>query len=55
MRIAKRLHRFGRIGFDEEGIRVRQRHREIMQLAFDAADQAVRIAEIYQGMAQRMR
>ena len=42
MPVAERLGRLGRIGLDEERVRVRKRHREIVQLALDPADHAVR-------------
>jgi 4'-phosphopantetheinyl transferase EntD len=47
MAVAERLGRLGRIGLDEEGIRMRQRHREVVQLALDPADDAKRLAEVH--------
>ncbi len=43
------------IGLDEERIRVRQRHRKVVQLALNAADHPERLAKINLGIARRVR
>jgi hypothetical protein len=53
--VAERFHRLGRVGLDEERIRMRQHHREVVQLAPDTADLAKRLAEIHLGVPGRMR
>ena len=55
MAVAERLGRLGRVRLDEERIRVRQRHGEVMQLAPDPADLAERLAEVHLGVPGRMR
>jgi hypothetical protein len=55
MAVAERLGRLGRIGLDEEGIGMRQRHREVVQLALDPADLAKRFAEVHLRVSRRMR
>ena len=55
MPVAERLGRLGRVGLDEERIRVRERHREVVQLALDPANLAEGLAEIDLGVARRMR
>ena len=55
MPVAESFGRFGRIRFDEEGIRLRHYHRNIVQLALHAADHTKRLAEVHLGMARRVR
>ena len=55
MAVAERLGRLGRIRLDEERIRVRERHREVVQLALDPADLPDRLAKVHLGVARRMR
>ena len=42
-------------GLDEKRVRMRQRHREVMQFVFDATDHAERFAEIHLSVTWRMR
>ena len=44
--VTKRFGRLRRIGFDEDCVRVRQHHNEVMQLAFKTTDHARRLAKI---------
>ena len=53
--VAERLHRLGRVCLDEKRIRVRQRHRQVVQLAPDPANLAERLAEVHLGVPGRMR
>jgi len=53
--VAECLGRLGGVGLDEEGVRMRQGHRKIVQLAFDAADHADCLAKIHLGVPRRMR
>ena len=55
MAVKKCLRRFRRIGFHERRVRMRQVHKEHMQLLAHAADHADRFAEINLRMAWRMR
>lgn len=50
-----RLGRLGRVRLDEERVGVRQRHREVVQLALGAADHAERLTEIHLRVARPMR
>ena len=55
MPVAECLGRLPRIRLDEEGVGVRQRHREVMQLALNAADHPERLAEVHLRMPRRVR
>ena len=54
MAVAEGLGRLRRIGDDEASIRVRQIECEKVNLAFDAPDDADRLAKVHLGMARRM-
>ena len=55
MPVAKRLGHLGRIGLDEERVRMRQRHRKIVQLALDPVDHTKRLAKIHLCVTGRVR
>ena len=55
MPVAERLGRLGRIRLDEEGVRLRQRHCEVVQLAPYAADHADSLAEVDLRVPRRVR
>ena len=55
MSVAERLGRLGRIRLHEERIGMRQRHREVVQLALDPADLAEGFSEVHLGVSGRMR
>ena len=55
MPLQKGFGRLGRVGFDEDGIRVRQIQAEVMNPRLDATQKDVGFAEIHLGTARRMR
>ena len=54
MAVTERFRRLGRIASHEDRVRVRQIHRQKMDLAFHAADHAECLAEVDLGMPRRM-
>ena len=55
MSIQKCFGRLGRVGFDEDGIRVRQVQAEVVNPCLDATQIDVGLTEIHLGPTRRMR